>query len=296
MCCIHRPENLNAILVFLIISVLISSAVANFFPDRSLFMNRIRLESAFVEFRYERFKGLQNDPNYYNSSLVISLLGLCYLFIRREIGISFFLLSFACIYFGILTYSKSFFVMLILWAVIVVYYSIKRRRYALSLLLLPAVGLGIRFLFSGKFQTVNVLLNRFTDASGLTTGRTDIWSLFMRHFAESPSVLLFGNGFESIIFQTHASHNTYIDMIYYFGIFGALLFIGLVYFSFKQGTLNRRQAFPYIFGGFIMIMYFFLSGITMCEFPFILFLIYMFFNYDESVRENEKNELGKADQ
>lgn len=281
MCTLHTEEHLPIILVMFIISVVLSSAVAEFFPQKALLYNRISVDSTFVEFKYARFKGLQNDPNYYNASLVISLLSLCYLFIKKQIGLSFFPLSVICIYFGFLTYSKSFFLLLLIWFAVVVFYSFKKKRYALGGLLLGISAVAIAFIFSGKVQLINVLMNRFTDASGATSGRTDIWPMFIRHFIENPMVLLFGNGFESLIFQTHAAHNTYIDLIYYFGIVGTVLLLPLILISFRQNKMYHKQTFSYIFLGFIMMIYFFLSGITLCEFPFVLFLVFMFFNSDE---------------
>lgn len=287
MCLLHKDDNVQIILTVFILSVIISSMVANYFPQKALLYNRISVDSTFVEFKYARFKGLQNDPNYYNVSLVISLLGLCYLFIKKQIGISFFPLSIVCIYFGFLTYSKSFFLLLLIWFAVVVFYSFKKKRYALGGALLGISAIAVAFIFSGKVQLINVLMNRFNDPSGATSGRTDIWLMFIKHFIDDPSVLLFGNGFESLIYQTHAAHNTYIDLIYYFGILGTVLLFALILICFKQNRLYLKQTFAYIFLGFIMMIYFFLSGITLCEFPFILFLVFMFFDTKESIELSE---------
>lgn len=291
MCVIHKSENFSAILVFFIFSVIFSSIIAITIPNRALLANRIRQEGLYVEFQYERFKGLQNDPNYYNSSLIICLLFLCYLFIQKKANSSFFILSLACIYFGVLTYSKSFFVMLLLWIGVVICYAFTNKRYLLSFFLAGIGVLSVLLLFSGRIQAVNVLLNRFTDSSGVTSGRVEIWGLFLQHFRESPLALLFGNGFESLIYQTHASHNTYIDMIYYFGVVGALLFSYLIRICIKQRETKRKHSYAIVFLVFVFGAYFFLSGITMCELPFLLFFVFMFFSHNENeiYEEAEQN-------
>ena len=288
ICIIHKSENFTAVLVFFVFSVLLSSIVAISIPNRELFANRIRQEGTFVEFQYERFKGLQNDPNYYNSSLIICLLFLCYLFIQRKARLSFFVLSFACIYFGVLTYSKSFFIMLLMWIGVVIYYSLSKKRYSLSLFLLGIGIVGIELLFSGRIQTITILLSRFSDSSDVTTGRVDTWKMFIQHFTENPTVLLFGNGFESIVLNLHASHNSYIDMIYYFGFAGSIIFALIVRVCFQQRTGYNREPFAYIFMSFVFTIYFFLSGITMCELPFFLFFIFLFLhNSDNKQNDNE---------
>lgn len=285
MCNLYNKKHLDAILVFFIFSVLISSAIALLYPDRYIFSNRIRMEGTFVEFKYERFKGLQNDPNYYNASLVLCLLFLYYLYIHKKIGMSFFAFSSLSIYFGIITYSKSFFLLLLIWLVFIIIFSIVNKRYFFSIVMILICFFGATLIVSGRIQLINILLNRFNDAAGVTTGRTDIWEMFFDLFRTRMDILLWGNGFSTIIYQTHASHNTYIDLIYYFGLFGSIMFFGIIKTCINQGTSHKLSIYSAVCLFFVCVMYFFLSGITMCELPFVILFIYMFSNF-ENLQEN----------
>ena len=280
----YQKKQLKPILLIFVFSVLLSSAVAQYLPNKALLFSRIKAESAVVEFQYARFKGLQNDPNYYNASLVISLLGLCYLYIKREIGNIFFPLASLCVYFGFLTYSKSFFLLLLMWFGVLVLFSFRNKRYYLGLVLLFISAISLVLIFSGRVEVINVLLNRFNEPGGVTTGRLDNWGVYINYFFTDISVLLFGNGFESLVYDaydSHASHNTYIDLVFYFGIVGSMFLCRVIYCCFRQNPIINRQLFAYIFSLFLFLIYFFLSGITLCEFPFYIFLIFMFF-YDNA--------------
>lgn len=279
----YRPGQLKPVLVVFAISVILSSIVAQYFPNKALFLNKIKVESVLVDFKYARFTGLQNDPNYYNASLVISLLGLCYLYIKRDIGIIFFPLSLACIYFGFLTYSKSFFLLLLMWFAILVFYAFQKKRRMLGTVLLFLSIFAVIFIFSGEVEVINVLMNRFNDPDGITTGRTDTWKSFSEYLFGNVWVLLFGNGFETMVLNAHAAHNTYIDLVYCFGIVGSIFFLSTIYECFLQNKRKSRRIFACLFLLFILSIYSFLSGITLCELPFILFLVFMFFYDEETV-------------
>lgn len=291
MCKHHNGKNVTVIMYCFAISVIIASSFAYFLPNKAILYSRIKELGILVEFKYERFTGLQNDPNYYNASLIISMLSLCYLYIKRNIGIFFYPMSAVCVFYGFMTYSKSFFLLFAAWLVVIVYYALKNKRYFVAAMLLIGSILIALYLLTGNVQTVNVLLNRFGDASGATSGRTDIWGLFYEYFESKPMALLFGNGFGSLILDGHASHNTYIDTLYYFGVFGTIFLIAIIRRCFKQYRTVTHERFAYIFTVFLLAIYFFLSGITLCEFPFYLYFVFMFFNIGEYTKNDKKEAL-----
>ena len=83
---------------------------------------------------------------------------------------------------------------------------------------------------SGKIEIFSSVLSRFdeaADAESLTTGRSYIWSNYMSYLEKNPLVLWFGRGLGAEILNTHAAHNTYIDMLYYLGIVGTAFLIAV---------------------------------------------------------------------
>lgn len=279
----YKPGQLKPVLLVFAFSVILSSIVAQYTPNKALFLNKIKVEGVLVAFKYARFTGLQNDPNYYNASLVISLLGLCYLYIKRDIGAIFFPLALICVYFGFLTYSKSFFLLLLMWFALLVYYAFQKKRRMLGTVLLLLSIIAVMFIFSGKVEVINVLMDRFNDPNGITTGRTDTWKTYGEYLFENVLALLFGNGFGTMVLNAHASHNTYIDLIYCFGIVGSICFLSTIYACFLQNRRKGGRIFACVFSVFILAIYAFLSGITLCELPFILFLVFMFYYDEETV-------------
>lgn len=273
----HRYSNkdLPLIILLFVSSTLISSLVAFLMKDQSALINRISLDENIIDFTFARFKGLQNDPNYYNSSLIICLLGAYYLFEKRIIRFSFFLFVGLLIWFGLLTYSKSFFLLLAFWLLAITIYSIKKKNIFLTLFFAALLCLAIYIASSGRIELINVVLKRFSDTNGdFTTGRLDIWNSYLNHFSNNIGVLFFGNGLESLLLDGSAAHNSYIDFIYYFGIIGTLLFFAMILISFKN--VKRPSFFGIIFTSFVGVIYFFISGVVACELPFMLFFCYIF--------------------
>ncbi len=287
-CVLHKAKNISAILLFFSLSVIIASVLAYVVPDRALFNERISSSIKLVEHQYNRFKGLQNDPNYYNSSLVISILFMSFLFIKKELNLIFYIvLSGLCVFFGFLTYSKSFLVLLFMVLTVVVYYSLKQKRYWVFMLLLIISIVAILFVVSGKFEMANIIIRRFSGSAGFTSGRFDIWEMYFSHFKNDLLLLLFGNGFESIVLETHAAHNTFIDLIYCLGLLGSIIVLCIVGLCYKQNSFNSKNIFGYLFMLFILFEFLSLSCLTTCEFPLLLFFVFMFFsdeNYNDSIK------------
>ena len=68
---------------------------------------------------------------------------------------------------------------------------------------------------------IDVILTRFSwadNASELTTGRTDLWKIYLTAIFDSPRLLLLGQGFTNVLIAPKASHNTLIQLVYQFGI------------------------------------------------------------------------------
>lgn len=80
-----------------------------------------------------------------------------------------------------------------------------------------------RELFS---DLIDVILYRFSASrgiSGLTTGRTDLWWDYAGELLRSPRLLLVGNGYTNLKLHGRSSHNTFIQILFQFGVVGGLL-------------------------------------------------------------------------
>ena len=183
-----------------------------------------------------------------------------------------FTLAVLMVVFAIMTYSKSAFLMLLLPFFMLFYSRIKRRKYFL-LLIFIVVGImfGLSF-FAGKIDALDIILSRFNEADNVasfTTGRSTIWIDYMKYLLKNPMVLLFGKGLGADLLTKSAAHNTYIDLLYYLGVFGSILLINIFkIFINVKGKKTKRNFLNYGIWICILIMYFFLSELFYFDWAF----------------------------
>ena len=56
--------------------------------------------------------------------------------------------------------------------------------------------------------------------SEFTTGRTDLWLSYLNEFSHHPLLTFLGEGYSDVTVNGRASHNTIIQGIFQFGVFG----------------------------------------------------------------------------
>ena len=154
-----------------------------------------------------------------------------------------------------------------------------------------AVAVGIEMILSGRFTAFNVTLNRMQRSSknltGVTSNRDLIWKNYFVFLKNNPHVLLIGNSVGIYYLDGFATHNTYIDLLYQFGIVGTMIFISIVIISFKEKVRNRpRSILNYGVLICILTMYFFLSQLQEFDLPFHIVLCLMVMN----LNMNETND------
>lgn len=235
-----------------------------------------------------RFAGLYIDPNYYSIGLIISLCLLVVLYHRDEIN-SFVLLLFSVplICFLIITYSKSAIIMLLVPAFFFIYSSVKKRkRLELGLFFVIALFV-IALSAAGKIPAINIIMTRLSeiDSDNLnlneaTTGRFELWVTYSKHILKNIEIALFGRGIGAELLVEHASHNTYIDIIYYLGAVGGALLIASLGLILRQSVLVpiKRNLMNYSVIICIGIMYFFLGELFYFDPPFQLFIGFVTLN------------------
>ncbi len=246
-----------------------------------------------------RFAGLYVDPNYYNIGLIISLCLLVILYHRKEIKPVFAcLLTVPIIYFLLLTYSKSALFMMLVPFLILVFSLIYHKKYMSVILLISGGIILILMAFSGLIPALDVVIARIeaseitsgTDINALTTGRFNLWMSYIDFFINNTKLALFGNGMNAELINGRASHNTYIDIIYYLGILGGALLIILLMVILRQSLRAPVKRTPINYSVIICIlaMYFFLSELFYFDPPFHIFLAFMVMNLPNYEKDSLK--------
>lgn len=244
-----------------------------------------------------RFAGLYTDPNYYNVGIIISLCLIMVLFLKNELNmLSTAVFSLPLLYFLILTYSKSAFIMLLL-PIFIFFYSLYHKKKYTAIVISVFIGVTIVVLvLSGQIDAFDVVLERISasettegvDINSLTTGRFDLWVSYTKYIINNFWVGIFGSGIGAGLVNSRASHNTYIDLFYYLGAFGALLLLSILSVISKQSrtVVIKRNIINYSVLSCIVVMYFFLSELFYFDPPFHIYLAITVLNMP--LKEQEK--------
>ena len=270
----ERPS-FKEIILSLTVGLLLSSVLALFafdIPQLLEMMDLARLWEA-DEVVY-RFTGLYSDPNYYTLVIVLCVVSMTIFFSSRRMGVEALVLSGVLIYFGARSASKSFILMLAAVAVMFVLCMFLNKRHVGGTLSLTAAALGSVAVMAGKFDVFSgVLLRLQVGVGGLTTGRVSTWDQYFRYFGENGLRLLFGSGINAGFLEETAAHNTYIDLLYFYGIVGAVLFLLTCIRSieWEKHKIRLANILPLVC---LMVMNMFLSSMEFFDFPFNLILVF----------------------
>lgn len=255
--CYRDEINLKEIFIGLFVLTMLASLIAlfdSFIPRLSSYLQVFRINNI------KRFMGLLQDPNYYALEL-ITLLGLASILLyHNKINLLFYVFILPLTMFGIMTCSKTFILVYIIWFIctivmIVIKHRKNLKKLSLSLfafILIIAIG------FLACFNYSKELLTRFSDTSfvmdnaydvedgdtadkdsgsdiesamtNFTTGRSDIWITYIEVMLDNPVKLLFGYGVGADYLKINygaptAAHNTIIQTLYCFGLCGSLLIL-----------------------------------------------------------------------
>lgn len=236
-----------------------------------------------------RFTGLYTDPNYYTVGMIISLCLIVILFHRKEIkALPALIFTIPIVYFLIITYSKSAVIMLFV-PLFYLLYSFQRKKNYFAVLVLILMALVVLVLaLSGYIPALNIIIERFSagdtsegvDINSLTTGRLDIWMLYIKHLTQNFRTAIFGCGIATDIISSHGTHNTYLEVIYFLGVVGGTLLIATLKSILSQSASVRieRNIMNYSVMLCIVILYFFLGELFYYDPPFQIFLAFVVLN------------------
>ena len=191
-----------------------------------------------------RFYGPFQDPNYYSMLLITALALLTKLKDSRRIGWFIFLtgsLLFAV--FGILTYSKSFFLSFVLLVAVYLVWQFWNRRVFRGICLTAVIVIaGSILLFSegSPFAVVISRLTASTNISDLTTGRTDVFLRYYRAITEDVGSIFFGKGLAQPNLGLDL-HNLFLEIAYYLGLTGLILMVAYYASLIHAIDVNLKQ-------------------------------------------------------
>lgn len=229
------------------------------FPRLAPLMNDARIKMGAGNYYY-RFAGLMVNPNYYTMMVSVALAALCILIIQRRMSVLDYGLFAALSVFGLMSVSKSFIVTYAAMLLLLAVFFLKEKPQYVVYGLVGCSILGfIIYKFLGE-AVITTILFRFSgttnvDLASVTTGRSVFWLEYLNFWLENIDKFLFGSGLGAANLYGHASHNFYLEIVYYLGIVGGSLYVLCLGRIFRPGMRAASKAELY------------------CYLPWIIFLI-----------------------
>lgn len=203
---------------------------------------------------------------------------------------------------GLITASKSFLILLAVFALIVLVYSFVRTKnkkvwwkfFGIFVLVCALVCVALIPYIKMMYRR---FISFFTEGSVLdmiTTGRITIWKDFYNDFISNPLYIIFGKSFMGEIPVSIGIHNTYLALIYQYGIIGTLIFAIFAIVMIKNTTGYSKK-----FSAYIPIILMLVSALTEDHIfthfgPIYLIVAMMFmFNEEEKIQVDEKKIIAK---
>ncbi|WP_454861526.1 hypothetical protein [Peribacillus frigoritolerans] len=250
-----------------------------------------------------RLSGFYGDSNFYSATILVAIGSLLIVMYKTRykslIAIQIISIM-ALLYYGMLSVSKMFILCIagifIIW---VISFVLEKRNFSYKIgmaltILFVLVITGASNLFSEQLDDYLLRFGMVKDTQSLTTGRSELFDMYINYLFSSVDNLLFGIGLSMEFVNSKSSHNTLIQIIYQVGVFGSIFLIvwwGMVYSTFsnkvKLGTVGKY----YIL---IIIIAFFLPWLSLDvlffdEFFYVTLLAILARNYLTTVQKSTEN-------
>ncbi|MBQ2826943.1 MAG: hypothetical protein IJF13_06945 [Clostridia bacterium] len=191
-----------------------------------------------------RFEGLFGDPNYYMALVLVAIAVLIKLKDSGNIKPVWFWISAVIhIFFGVISYSKTFFVVLVVLVFVYVLWQFRNKKVLYGIFMTLLIVVSANILLFSDWSPFALLLERFFEATNLhefTTGRSTLWTQYVRTIFSSPITAFFGFGLDAPDLEL-AAHNIVIEVMYYLGIIGCVLYFGVLISLFSKLIRNRGK-------------------------------------------------------
>ena len=150
-------------------------------------------------------------------------------------------------FFGVLTYSKTFFLMFVLLVGVFVMWQFWERKYIKGVVFTVVGVVALILIMTLEESPFAVVLNRFTSARNLnelTTSRAKVYLLYIMEIFSDVPTFLFGKGLAADGLY-RAPHNLYLEITYHIGVVGLALIVGfyaaMVRIMVKRSAVGLKQ-------------------------------------------------------
>ena len=204
---------------------------------------------------FYRYSGLIEDPNYFGVKLILSITLLNVLYRNKEINYFYWFMLVVVSCLGLLTLSKSFFIVFICYLLLAMLESFLKKDWKKALAYCIATIIIVSVCWACLNVFIRMMFNRLTGTgyggsnetlTNLTTGRSDLWVAYFTACLSSVKNFLFGNGIGAQFLETvsmTAAHNMYIEMLYLIGVVGFLLVFGTMLILFIKTSKKENRKF-----------------------------------------------------
>ncbi len=280
--------DIKSILFFFSLGIIVTSIVgiySKYIPGLDSYMEIISFRVG--DEHILRFGGLRTNPNFYTMPIIMAVSCLIALIQTGKASVKEYILFIVLTIFGISSISMSFLVsylvMLLLSFIYLATKNIKSLIIGIAVILLSCI---VVYVFSDTEYIQSYILRLsekdLSSASDLTTGRTDIWQVFMQYIILNPKVLLYGAGFGSMI----APHNTFIEALYYFGIFGIIQYLLILKQIFPKSN-NKKNIVNFIPLFILLVRYMGIGYLLDDNIYMFYILIYLMVRTDFNIKSDE---------
>lgn len=269
----QRIESISRRYVFMFLVLLIELLLQTLLYSSigEMIVNGLRFGAVIQQNRFDNTGNLGMDKNTIALLCLLTMTICCYLS-QSSKEKKYYIVLGTALFFGLLTLSKTFLLMLAVFAMLLFISNAAKGRFSKNQLIgLPALAIAVVciVLFVTPINTLVVnLLNRFTvtDTSKtygtLTTGRDLIFAYYNRFMLENPKYWLTGVGLKNIgvvvqRFQGATTHNAIQDIFVCCGVFGIVIFTLFFAQMFKDAkkTRKRKNSFDNLILFFIYVLF-----------------------------------------
>lgn len=275
--CNISPYNLNTILWYYCFGLSISICYGWIFKDSSILFPYLN-ESIQVSNDIDviRFKGLFADPNYLGTfcTLGLSLILQRYLLNLQVNGYLIFVFI-ICIA-SVLTLSKSVIIQVIFLLVILIIYSWRNKSTSIALITTLCLLLFAYYANTNQVSALAIVFERFEEGSSMseiTTGRSDLWQVYLSDIFSSLNTFLLGHGFSANLLDK-GTHNIILEILYYTGFIGLLSVLVVFYSLFNY--MSKRYAIRTSLIKFLPMIVLFISYLALQGFFSFAFYVQIF--------------------
>lgn len=208
----------------------------------------------------ERFVGLVGNPNYFTMDISVALSCLVVSMATskpKKINVLLFVILSV---FGLMSVSKSFLIVWVVLLLILMFYGLRNGGSSFVKLFVVLVITAV-FVYVFAKESIDTYIYRLTqdsegDLSGFTSGRTEIWLTYIKAIISDIRILFFGSGVGVTLVA--ATHNTYLEPIYYLGVVGCVLY----FFVFKMSVSLKSLPKKYVYYIPVLVMLIRFMGIS----------------------------------